>query len=221
MIPSRALFSVTCVALTALLSMLASINTASAGPDVRKAYSTYKTSCLALEIEKYKFLQTVELLEKERLKFSTNCNTPTYYLDDHCRLVADMLGVYNAGAEYHGRNILRGEAACQKAKRNYITALTELVTEAVLTGPEPDPNAASPTRRRSTGTVKKSPNRTRKPPVRRKSTVKKNRRRPPTRHRTTNDTRAAEFIGGLILFGIQQGITSGSKRGGRGPGYIP
>lgn len=214
-------FSVVCVAAAALLSTLASVETASAGPDVKKAYATYKTACMVHEYEKYKFKLAVEFLEKERRKFSESCNTPTYYLYDDCRVTVEFIRRYNASAEYHGRNILRGEAACQEAKRNYVTALSERVTQALLTGPEPDPNVAAPTRRRSTAPVKKRPSRVRKPPIRRKSTVKKNRRRPPTRRHTTNDSRAAEFIGGLILFGLQQGIRSGSKRGGRGPGYIP
>lgn len=221
MIPRSALFSVVGMALAALLSTLASVHTASAGSDVKKAYATYRTACIQLKIQRYKFALAVNVVQEERHKFAEICNIPTYYLYENCRTIVETLRAYHTSAEYHGRNILRLGPECQEAKRNYITALSELVTEAVLTGPEPDPNAAAPSTRRSTGTVKKSPSRKRKPSVRRKSTVRKNRRRPPTRHRTTNDTRAAEFIGGLILFGIQQGIGSGSKRGGRGLGYIP
>ncbi len=221
MFPRSKSFPLVRLTLAALVLMIAAVGAASAGPDLRKAYSIYKTSCLVLEIEKHKFLESVRLLEEERRRFSESCNTPSYYLYDDCRKSARYLGVWHRSADHHARNILRSKTECQKAKRDYLTALSEKVTEALLLGPAPDPNATVPTRRRSTGSVKRSPSRTRKPPSRRKSSVKKNRRRPPTRRHTTRDSQAAEFIGGLILFGLQQGIRSGSKRGGRGPNYIP
>lgn len=217
MLPTSKSFSLVRLPLAALVLMVAAAGTANARPDIRKAYALYKSSCIELEVEKDKFLQSVEFLEKAKAKFAEICKLPTDYLYENCRESARSVRNWHASAEYHARSILRRETECREAKRNYLTALDEIVTEALLT----DPSAAIPTRRRSTGTVKKSPSRTRKPPTRRKSSVKKNRRRPPTRRQTTRDTQAAEFIGGLILFGLQQGIRSGSKRGGRGPGYIP
>lgn len=177
---------------------------AAAESDLKSAWTRYRTSC-KLHLAQQKVwdnlkAQSEEAKRKWREYKCWNADAGNQYCEKFVAQVLhnrDTLATFKPWLE-ESRN------ACETNRQAYSTALSESVVEAMLTGADPNPNAA--TRRTPSKNVER--------PYRR-------RRRPP--NRGFSDAEAAAIIGGIIIQGIKKGTKRGNKRShpSSRPGYIP
>lgn len=213
------------IGFAALLLTALPLQRANAGHDIKEAWGRYQTACALYKADvariergldyhdyiKLKFDQCLRDFSKARPEGSVTTESASVFCSNEYSALKRLRLMLKANlAEL--REVKR---LCEKTRERYTTALSEQVTEWVVTGAEPDPNKPAPTTRT-----------TRKPPTYRHSAKQsqalRNRRKPPQRGHSTAQTQAAAIIGGIIIQGI---IKKGSKKRrphpSSRPGYVP
>ncbi len=194
----------TVLAVAALLIASPQIESASAKSPLGQAWKRYKNSCDVYLGHK----KVWDELQAEIVDAHAKLNQKDCILADagnqFCEKQAALILRNQVNLEAFRPWLLWTKETCDTNRQSYADALTELVLEAMLTGPEPDPYATTK-RRPPAKAQRKRQTRKRKPPVKKRHT---RRRREPYRTPAEADREALEAIGGIII----QGISRGSKK---------
>jgi hypothetical protein len=181
------------------------VERAMADHDIKEAWTAYQDACGLMKID----LLLAELAlgnYKDAQEMYYHCLMFMGHQDkSYCDVNAESMQRDKTRLEARKQALQKTQELCDLARANYSAAMTELVTELILTGSPPEAQTTSrPTRRTPSYTVRQTPSGgIRREPV----------ERPPERGHSEAQTQAAAIIGGMVI----QGIISGTRRGTRAP----